>query len=275
MSENSDMVPVDLDALGMLGDLGDTVPDVDEGGGATVYNQGKDDFWTYGEDKTRKKSVFGILLYGKKLRSWWDPSDQSMGRQPECFSIGETGAHPWSKVPQSDGPCADCPMNQWGSKDNNPDGRGAKACKTKRGDIILELDGDADFGNLGLTDAIGQAIIRYNVSSSQANAALRSMAAEAKDLLRKAEWMKAVPEAQQRMLLDRATSFVVTEFGWKHEDNRAGTEFAVIDFKPVAVVPPALVGDIIATMKDLDSGSDDVSGYVMLERVSGSPPEQA
>lgn len=69
--------------------------------------------------ETMEKSITGIILDYTTPRAYWDTPDPVEGTPPVCFSSDSLVSHDGKA-------CADCPFNDFGSKDGETN---AKACK--------------------------------------------------------------------------------------------------------------------------------------------------
>ena len=227
MSEDNEtgMTPVnigssDLAAPGAMDDVfGNTT-----GGPAspmeaiTIYNQGKADFWKFG-DGEKRDSVFGIFLYSARpMRAFW-PGQSMDGSPPECWSVNGQVPHPIVENPQSDA-CKGCPLDKLGTAHI---GRG-KACKTKAADFIVEVPEGVDIvdgvAQIEAGRILGPALMRYSISN-------REGPQEWTGFVRQAKAIGKVPYPQA----------VLGKWTFQEGRSKSGTDYSAIKMEVVAALP--------------------------------------
>ena len=139
MSENVLTIPDDIRALMESHASTEATREVDTSP-AVISARGKK--FRIGEEQLPEELtvVVGVAAFEN---AWYDrPYDPDNTTVPACFAIGtdddEQRHHEDSPVPQHDGECKDCTLNQW---DTGPNGKG-KACKNARRLVLLAHDSD-------------------------------------------------------------------------------------------------------------------------------------
>ena len=209
----------------------------------SVYNQGKEDYWSFGEDE-KVESVLGIFLYsGRPLRAFWHPDKEMDGSAPTCFSLNGTSPEPNSEQAEND-TCAGCPWDKLGTAKV---GKG-KACKAKAADFIVEVPNNVEIGEDGKAYVdpdriLGPAVMRYSIANSVAPKAFS-------DYLKKAKEVGAYPAPQA----------VLGRWTFQSSKSKSGVKYSAVKLEVVAPLPgpqddPSLWAMIMRETKRLKEGA--------------------
>ena len=209
----------------------------------SVYNQGKEDYWSFGEDE-KKGEVLGIFLYsGRPLRAFWHPDKEMDGSSPTCFSLNGVEPSDLSESAESDA-CQGCPWNKLGTAKV---GKG-KACKAKAADFIMEVPSNVEIGDDGVAyvdpeRVLGPAVLRYSIANAQGPAEFSRFCKGAKEV-------GSVPYPQA----------VLGKWHFQSAKSKSGVKYSAIKLDVVAPLPspeddPSLWKVIMQQTKLLKEGS--------------------
>lgn len=209
----------------------------------SIYNQGKEDYWAFGEDK-KKPSVTGIFLFSQRpMRAFWHPQKEMDGSPPSCWSMDSLKPHDASSKKEAES-CGSCPWNQLGTAKQ---GKG-RACKTKASDFLIEINEDAMETNSekGITyvdpkNVLGPALLRYSIGNKEGPA----------------EWQRFIKAAKEKGTVPQG---VVARFGWQTARNKTNVKYSAIKIEVIARLPdpkddPELWQMILRNVKDLKGGN--------------------
>lgn len=223
----------------------------------SLYNQGKEDYWSFDEDK-KKPEVMGIFLFSvRPARAFWHPDKQQDGSPPECWSFDGTAPAPEVKAPQH-GTCQGCKWDQLGTAKQ---GKG-RACKTKANDFLIEVSGHEMMpdGKTLLVDPathiVGPALLRYSIANREGPRA----------------WMSFIKGAKE---LGRPPQGVMAKWKWQSARNKSNIKYSAIDIEIVGPLctpqqDPELWAKILAEVKNLKGGL----AVQILTMLSGSRDEE-
>lgn len=250
MSEDKkEMVPIDIgggemispDQMGDMlgGTIGQPSTPLES---LSIFNQGKEDYWSFGDDE-KCESVLGIFLYSARpMRAFWHPERDMDGSPPTCFSLNGLEPHDYSEEKESEA-CGDCEWNKLGTAKV---GKG-KACKSKAADFIIQIPENVEIGEDGVAyvdpnRVLGPALLRYSIANREATAAFSNFLKAAKE-------KGSVPYPQA----------VLCRWGWQSAKSKSGVKFAAVKMEAVAPLPspqddPSLWAVIMKETKQLKEG---------------------
>lgn len=209
----------------------------------SVYNQGKEDYWSFGEDE-KKESVLGVFLYsGRPLRAFWHPDKEMDGSAPTCFSLDGAAPSELAEQAESDA-CKGCPWDKLGTAKV---GKG-KACKAKAADFIMEVPDNVEIGEDGKAYVdpdriLGPAVLRYSIANAQGPAEFSRYCKGAKEV-------GAIPFPQA----------VLGKWHFQSAKSKSGVKYSAIKLDVVAPLPgpeedPALWAVIMRETRMLKEGT--------------------
>lgn len=207
----------------------------------SIYNQGKEDYWVFGEDK-KKAEVIGIFLFSvRPARAFWPPDKPQDGSPPECWSFD--GMKPEAEITSPQAPaCQGCKWDQLGTAKM---GKG-RACKTKANDFIIEVNGHDKMpdGKTILIDPAthitGPGLMRYSIANREGPRAW-------------AEFIKGAKE------IGRPPQGVLAKWKWQSARNKSNIKYSAIDIEIIGPLctpqeDPELWAKILNEVKSLKGG---------------------
>lgn len=206
-----------------------------------IFNQGKEDYFSFGDDE-KCESVLGIFLYSARpMRAFWPLDSQMDGSAPTCFSVD--GQTPSELVHNPESPsCADCVYDKLGTAKV---GKG-KACKTKAADFIIQVPDSIEIvdgiAQIDPSRILGPGLLRYSIAN-------REGPAEFVRYLKSAKEIGSVPFPQA----------VLGKWSFQRTQSKSGVKFFAIKMEAVAALPspqddPALWAVIMKETKALKQG---------------------
>lgn len=223
----------------------------------SIYNQGKEDYWSFGEDK-KKAEVLGIFLFSvRPARAFWHPDKQQDGSPPECWSFDGVKPEAEVKTPQASA-CQGCKWDQLGTAKM---GKG-RACKTKANDFLVELNGYDHMpdGKTILVDPathiVGPALMRYSIANREGPRA----------------WAAFIKGAKE---LSRPPQGVLAKWKWQTARNKSNIKYSAIDIEIIGPLctpqqDPELWAKILTEVKNLKGGM----AVQILKLLSGSRDDE-